>query len=153
MTIHDYYRGERVQNAVKGVFGVVLLPIVVWAWNDAEKQTFLDGVLRPLMALGVVLILRGSAGVRLCTNRLSEQPDPERELARLRQIEPWWVPRSMIWAALALVGLALAYGSALARWEGTGVGLVIFAFVGFIFDGFSSGRCSALSASLQSAHE
>ena len=143
MTAQEFYSGERIQNAIKCALGVVLLAVVAWFLRGVEVATFAGGLLQSLLALALVLVVRGAFGYRHCTRVLANLPPAPREETRVRGIERWWVPRQMIWASLTIVGIALGSASGLPRWEGTGLGLVIFAAVSWIFDGFARARCDA----------
>jgi len=146
MTAQEFYSGVRTQNAIKFVLGIVLLTVVVSLWRGVDVATFAGGLLQSLLALALVLVVRGAFGYRHCTRVLADLPPAPREEARVRGIEGWWVPRQMIWGSLTIVGIALGSASGLPRWEGTGLGLVIFAAVSWIFDGFARARCDAYSA-------
>jgi len=146
MTAHDFYRGERTQNVVKCALGIALLAAVALLWRGVDTASFAGGLLQVLLALALVLVVRGAFGHRHCTRILADLPPAPREEARMRGIEGWWVPRQMIWASLTIVGIALGSASGLPRWEGTGLGLVIFAAVSWIFDSFARARCEAYMA-------
>ena len=143
MTALDFYRGERTQNAVKLALGIVLLAAVALLWRGVDTATFAGGLLQSLLALALVAVVRGAFGYRHCTRVLADLPPGPREEARIRGIEGWWVPRQMIWGSLTIVGIALGSASGLPRFEGTGLGLVIFAAVSWSFDGFARARCDA----------
>ncbi len=146
MSAHDFYHGERTQNAVKCALGIALLTTVALLWRGVDTASFVGGLLQVLLALALVLVVRGAFGYRHCTHVLADLPPAPREEARMRGIEGWWVPRQMIWASLTIVGIALGSASGLPRWEGCGLGLVIFAAVSWIFDGFARARCDAYMA-------
>ncbi len=156
----SYYKGEWLEAALLTAFGVVTTGLATAMWQHVDHNTLLRGLFYPIAFLAAFTVLAGSFGVYNNSQRLASMParyeqDPTgfvgAERARFEGpsgVNTWWMPLKLLWAALAMMGIALSFGSRSDFVHGLAIGLIVIGAMGFVIDGFAHHRAKIYTAAL-----
>ena len=156
----SYYKGEWLEAALLTAFGVGLAGVAVVMWQHADQNSLLKGLFYPIAFLAAFTAMAGSFGVYNNQQRLATMPaqyaknQTEFVLAERNRFEgksgvnTWWMPLKVLWAVLALVGIAMSFSTRNDFAHGIAIGLIVIGAMGFVIDGFAHHRAKAYTAAL-----
>ena len=156
----SYYKGEWLEAALLAAFGVVTTGLVTGMWQHTDNNALLKGLFYPIAFLAVFTVLAGTFGVYNNSQRLANLPVQyaekplvflQAERARFESangVNAWWLPLKLLWAALAMAGIALSFSTRSDFVNGLSIGLIIIGATGFVIDGFAHQRAKIYTAAL-----
>jgi hypothetical protein len=154
----SYFQGEKTE-ALVFILPLGLLSLVFGAWLLSENEAgFTRGVAVPFVVMGLVMtVVGGSVGFRTpaqverLRTEFAERPAEALRIERDRmaKVNAAWRAYLTAWALFGIVGLGLRFATRGGFGQGLGVGLVLFAGVGLIIDGFAERRAQRYTAALE----
>ena len=156
----SYYKGERFEAILLTIFGSFAIAVAIVMWQNSSQNQLLKGLFYPIAFLGVFTLLAGGFGVYNNSQRLAIMPEQYRQSpvafiqAERKRFEghhgvnTWWLPLKLLWAALLLVGIAIAFINRNDVTHGVAIGLMVIGTMGFVIDGFAHHRAKTYTAAL-----
>lgn len=160
-----YYKGEWREAALLTIFGLIASGLAVVLWRQADQHTLLKGLFYPVAFLAVFTVLAGGLGVYNNCQRLAAMPTQyaqnpaafvQAEHTRFEGkggVNTWWMPLTLLWTAVAVVGIALSFSTSREVVRGVGIGLIFIAAMGFLIDGFAHRRAKHYTSQLLKHHQ
>ena len=158
--VDQYFQGEKIEALVFILpIGLLSLVFSVWLFTD-EPGAFAKGVAIPFLLMGLLMTTVGGVVGYRTPGQVAQlqqglQTDPQAALAvesqRMQKVNAAWSKYLVLWGLMGVLGLGLRFATGGDFSQGLGIGLVLFAGVGLMVDGFAERRAHAYESILQGA--
>ena len=160
---HDlvsYYKGEWLEAVLLTAFGITTTCVAIVMWQHADQNALLKGLFYPIAFLAALTVLAGSFGVYNNSQRLATMPaqyaQSQAEFVQAERnrfegtngVNTWWMPLKVLWAVLAIAGIAVLFTTHNDIAHGIAIGLVVIGATGFVIDGFAHNRANVYTTVL-----
>ena len=151
-----YFEKEKDAAMIGVVLGLFLLALYVLLKGYAKRHVVVKGFRYSLLFFALVGI-SGMYNVYNNSQRLYRytteyQKSPEtlvaREVSRMAQMDNWWLPLTILWISLILIGLIIIFFQRNNVKTGIALGLILIGSTGYMVDLFVRGNASRYKQAL-----
>ncbi len=158
--IEQYFLGERheMQAILSGVFVLFVAGFLL----RRSGESFARGLSLPLLLTAVIfacvaipLLIRDNQHKAKLVSQISTQFEQVRneEMQRITNVIKWYPYYRYVYLISIVSALFLFLFKHRAFWQGTAVGLLVFASIGFVIDHYSENRARNYQSLLMSSHK
>ncbi|MCY4324162.1 MAG: hypothetical protein OXD00_10825 [Gammaproteobacteria bacterium] len=154
-------RGEIFEATLGAACGVVLIVVAIIFWKYGTG-IYAKAVIAPVAVVGLLLVLGTTPGLYTYSNNLEKykvayQQDAAQfisdEKARIEKFDRLYTMTKVFATVFLIAAILIFWFSGSATLKGVGIGLILVAMAGLVFDYFSEGRAEAYYQQIMSAQE
>ncbi len=156
-----WVQGEIVEGTLGVACGVVLILIAVAFWKFGAG-IYAKAIIAPVTVVGLILVIGTAPGLYTYTKSLEKyktafQQDAAQfiadEKARVEGFDTLYTMTKVFATMLFMAAILIFWLSDSAMLKGIGIGLILIAMSGLVYDYFSEGRAKAYYQQIVSAQE